>query len=152
MSDLPDDLSSGGTHSGNEAPTETNQTVRCPEGPDPRTNTAEPASALYQLVRPSSEDRLQIRVHPPRAQVFADDETEELGQYRTVDALREALNDVPVDGWTGVFEEAEADRVLTDDVSADHPWIGQPRYETITLFAAEEDAAAYAEASASTRT
>jgi len=145
MSDSPDDLTAVGRYHGNQPPPETSQTVRCPEGPDPVAESAQAASALYQLVRTPSEGSLQVRVHPPRAQVSADDEREEMGQFRTVDALRDALAEASVEGWTGVFYDAEAERVLTDEVSPDHAWIGQPRYQTITLFPDPETAAAYAE-------
>jgi len=149
MSDLPNDLTSVGAHEGNSPPTNTSQTVRCPQGPDPSSEAAQPSSALYQLLRPASAGQLQIRVHPPRAQIAAPaDDTEEIGQYRTVEALRTALAEASVEEWTGVFEDAEAGRVITDAVTSDHPWIGQPRYETVTLFAEADAATAYAESTA----
>ena len=146
MTDIPDDLTSVGSHHGNEPPTETGQEVRSPSGPDPDSTPADPAPALFQLVRSSDPDRVQIRLHSPRADVPApEDGPEELGQYRTVEALREALSDAAMDGYTAVFEDAEADRVLTDtDVTPDHAWIGQPRYETITFFADADAADEYA--------
>jgi hypothetical protein len=143
MADVPDDLSSVGTHHGNEPPTETGQEVRSPDGPDPSTKPATPAQALFQIVRLSAEDYLQIRVHSPRAEVSPpnDEDMEEVGQYRSVDALRDALADLPIDGRTAIFEDATANTVLTEkDVSPDHDWIGQPRYERIT-FVADDDAA-----------
>lgn len=140
MSDVPDDLTSIGRHRGNEPPTETGQEVRSPSGPEPDAKPADPSRALFQVVRAS--DRLQIRVHSPRAQVPAPEEDlSEVGQYRTADALRSALEEVEIDGWTAVFEDAQTGKVLTDpDATADHAWIGNPRYETITFFA-DEDAA-----------
>lgn len=142
MNDVPDDLTSVGSHRGNEAPTETGQEVRSPEGPDPNANPATPAPALFQLVRNTAADRLQIRVYPARAEIEApeSDETEEIGQYRSVDELRTALSDASVDDRIAIFEDAEADTALTDAaVEADHPWIGQPRYERIT-FVVDESA------------
>jgi len=147
MSDVPDDLSSVGAHRGPDPPTETSQTVRSPEGPDASTSTARPASALFQLVRDPEDNRYQIRVHSPRAQISeSEDTTEEVGRYRTVESLRHALADASVAGWIGVFEDAEADGVLTDEVTANHPWIGRPRYTTITLFEEADAASTYAEA------
>ncbi len=143
MADVPDDLSSVGTHHGNDPPTETGQEVRSPDGPDPSTKPATPAQALFQLVRRSAADHLQIRVHSPRAEVSPpdDEDVEEIGQYRSVEALRDALADLPIDGRTAIFEDATANAALTEnDVSPDHAWIGQPRYERIT-FVADEDAA-----------
>jgi hypothetical protein len=140
MDDIPDDLTSIGSHHGNDPPTETGQEVRSPEGPDPDSSPATPAPALFQLVRHTTPDWVQIRVHSARAQVAPPeaDDLEELGQYRSVQKLRDALRDASIDGHTAVFEDAEAETVLTDaDVSADHAWIGQPRYERIT-FAADE--------------
>lgn len=144
MSDVPDDLTSVGRHRGHQPPEETGQTVSSPDGPDPSAGLARRTPALFQLLRPA-ENRLQIRAHPPRAQVSAPDDADEVGRYRSAEALHDALASEGVAGWTGVFEDVEADRVLTDDVTADHAWIGQPRYPTITLFADAEDAASYAE-------
>lgn len=136
MDDLPDDLTSVGRHHGNEPPTETGQEVRSPEGPDPDSTQATPAPALFQVIRDSSADRIQVRVHSARTESppSDDEDVEELGQYRSVDALREALAEAPIEGRTAIFEDAEADTVLTEtDVSADHPWIGQARYKRITF-------------------
>ena len=45
---------------------------------------------------------------------------------------------------TAVFEDTEADRVLTDsNVTPDHAWIGRPRFETITFFVDEGAADEY---------
>jgi len=143
MTDLPDDLTAVGRHRGNDAPTETGKEVRCPEGPPPDATPATPATALFQVVRRPDPDRIQIRIHSARAQISAPEheETEEIGQYRSVDDLRAGLADVSIEGRTAVFEDAEADTVLTDtDVSPDHAWIGQPRYERIT-FVEDEGAA-----------
>jgi hypothetical protein len=141
MTDVPDDLTDVGRHRGNDPPTDTGQEVRSPSGPDPDSTPADPAPALFQVVRAADPDRVQVRVHSPRADVPPpEDGPDELGQYRTVEALREALADAAIEGYTAVFEDAAADKVLTDaDVTPDHAWIGQPRYETITFFA---DAAA----------
>jgi len=146
MTDIPDDLTSVGSHHGNEPPTETGQEVRSPSGPDPDSTPADPAPALFQLVRGRDPDRVQIRVHSPRADVPApEDGPEELGQYRTVEALREALSNAAMNGCAAVFDDAEADRVLTDtDVTPGHAWIGQTRYETITFFADADAADEYA--------
>lgn len=146
MTDVPDDLTSVGRHHGNEPPTDTGQEVRSPSGPDPDSTPADPAPALFQLVRATNPDRVQIRVHSPRADVPApEDGPDELGQYRTVEALRAALTDAEIDGHTAVFEDAAAEKVLTDaDVTADHAWIGQPRYETITFFPDADAAKEYA--------
>jgi hypothetical protein len=140
MTDVPDDLTSVGRHHGNEPPTETGQEVRSPEGPDPDSKPATPAPALFQLVRQADVDRVQIRVHSARAQISPPEaeDTEELGQYRSVDDLRAALADVGLEGRTAIFEDAESETVLTDaDVTPDHPWIGQPRYERITFVSDE---------------
>ena len=146
MTDVPDDLTSVGRHRGNEPPTETGQEVRSPEGPDPETTPADPAPALFQVVRASDPDRVQVRVHSPRAEVPApEEEFDEIGQYRTVDGLRDALTEAAIDGYWAVFEDAEADRVLTDaKVTPDHAWIGRPRFETTSFFADEDAADAYA--------
>jgi len=146
MPDVPDDLTSVGTDRGNDPPTETGQEVRSPDGPDPTTKPAAPSQALFQLLHDSATDRIQIRIHSPRAQVSApnDEDTEELGQYRSVDALRDALSDLSIDGRTAIFEDASAGTVLTqNDVSPDHAWIGQPRYERVTFVPTEDDADDY---------
>lgn len=146
MADIPEDLTSIGTHRGNQPPTKTGQTVRSPDGPDPRDKPAEASPALYQLVRSPEEDRLQIRTHSPRAVVPEPDDGEEVGQYRTVQALREALDELSLEGWTAVFEDTEANRALVEpDVHSDHAWIGQPRYPTITFFEDDEAANQFAE-------
>lgn len=145
MADIPEDLTSVGTHLGNQPPNESGQTVRSPEGPDPSDEPAQPSPALFQLVR-LSENRLQVRSHSPRAVVSEPDDVEEIGQYRTVEALQQALADVSVEGWAAVFEEREANRVLVDtDIRPDHAWIGKPRYPTITFFEDEEEATSFAE-------
>lgn len=145
MTDVPDDLTSVGRHRGNDPPTETGQEVRSPDGPDPETKSAEPTPALFQVLRTADPDRVQVRAHSPRADVPSpEDDTEELGRPRTVDALRDALKNAEIDGSTAVFEDAEADRVLTDtSVTPDHAWIGRPRFETITFFADEDAASEY---------
>lgn len=143
MNDLPDDLPSVGTHRGNEPPTETGQEVRSPMGPEPHSTPATPSTALFQLVRNTENGHIQIRVHPARAEVTApeDERTTEIGQYRSVDSLRIALDETGIAGTTAIFEDAEAENVLTDtDVAPTHPWIGQPRYERIT-FVPDEGAA-----------
>ncbi len=144
MADLPDDLPAVGRHRGNDPKPDTGQEVRSPEGPDPESNPASPAPALFQLVRGPDHDRLQIRVHSARTEdpPSPEEDVEELGQYRSVEALREALRDESIDGRTAVFEDADTETVLTDDdVTPDHAWIGQPRYERIT-FVTDEDAVA----------
>ncbi|PQJ33585.1 hypothetical protein BSZ35_02310 [Salinibacter sp. 10B] len=136
MDDLPDDLTSVGSHHGNQPPTETGQEVRSPSGPDPDSTPASPTPALFQLVRETDANRIQVRVHSARAQVSSPEaETiEEVGQYRTVDELRTALREAPIEGRIAIFEDAKTETVLTDDdATADHPWIGQPRYERITF-------------------
>lgn len=145
MSDVPDDLTSVGRHHGNDPPTETGQEVRSPEGPDPESDPADPAPALFQLLRDSDTDRIQIRVHSPRAEVPSPEEgPDELGQYRTVNALRDALDEASIGGRTAVFEDAQTGKMLTDsDVSSDHAWIGQPRYEVVTFFPDQESANEY---------
>jgi hypothetical protein len=145
MTDVPDDLTSVGRHRGNEPPTETGQEVRSPEGPDPETTPADPSPALFQVLRASDPNLVQIRVHSPRAEVPApEEEVDEIGQYRTVDGLRDALTEAEIDSDWAVFVDAEANRVLTDaNVTPDHAWIGRPRFETITFFADEDAAAEY---------
>lgn len=146
MSELPDDLPSVGTHRGNQPPEETGQTVSSPEGPDPHAEAAQPADALFQLLSDASTDRLQIRVHSARTHVEppAEDEMDEVGQYRTVQALREALDEIGLSGWTGVFENPDAGRVLTDEVAPTHSWIGADEYPTITFFPDADAASEYA--------
>lgn len=147
MADIPDDLTDVGAHHGNQPPPETGQTVRSPSGPDPSGTSAQPSPALFQVVRVPSENRLTVRAHSPRAEVSAPEEGKEVGRFRTVDALREALADVGVDGRAAVFEDAEVNRVLVEtNVTAGHPWIGQPRYPTITFFDTAEEAEAFADA------
>jgi hypothetical protein len=147
MDDLPDDLTSVGRHHGNEPPTETGQEVRSPDGPDPDSSPAAPAPALFQLLRDTDRARLQVRVHTARTEdppVPEAEGIEEVGQYRSVDALRAALEEAGLDGAPAVFEDAEAETVLAEDaVTADHAWIGQPRYERITVFADEGDRSDY---------
>lgn len=146
MSDIPEDLTDVGTHHGNQPPPDTGQTVRSPEGPDPNAGTAQPSPALFQVIRGPSEDRLTVRTHSARAEMSPPDEGEELDQYRTVDGLQSALSEADIEGWSAVFEDTEADRVLVEtDVTAEHAWIGQPRYSTIHFFANAEDAATVAE-------
>lgn len=140
MDDLPDDLPSVGSHHGNQPPTDTGQEVRSPSGPAPDSMPASRAPALFQVVRDAAQDRLQIRVHSARAHVSPPEaeDLEEIGQYRSVDDLRTALHDLSIEDRTAIFEDAETDKVMTDaEVSADHPWIGQPRYERITLVSDE---------------
>lgn len=145
MSDIPDDLPSVGSHQGNQPPDETGQTVSSPEGPDPSASDAQPAETLFQLIDAASEGRLEIRTHPPRAQAAPPEgEAEEIGQYRTVEALRAALSEASIDGWTGVFKNPTADRVLTDDVTPDHAWIGASEYDTIVLFSDADAASDFA--------
>ncbi len=145
MVDIPDDLTDVGVHHGNQPPPDTGQTVRSPTGPDPGANEARSSPALFQVVRTPSKDRLAVHAHSARAEVAAPDEGEEVGQYRTVAALRDALTDEGIEGWAAVFEDAEADRVLVEtNVTADHAWIGQSRYPTITLFESAEEARAFA--------
>jgi hypothetical protein len=148
MTDIPDDLPSVGRHHGNDPPTDTGQEVRSPSGPDPDSTPADPAPALFQLVRDSDPDRVQIRVHSPRADVPPpEDGPEELGQFRTVESLREALAEADVDGSTAVFEDVKAGTVRTDtDVDPSHAWIGQPRHAPITFFADAEAADEYVSA------
>lgn len=146
MDDLPDDLTSVGSHQGNQPPTETGQEVRSPAGPDPDAKPASPAPALFQLLKDTANNRIQIRVHSARAEISppAEEEVTEMGQYRSVEQLRDALHEASIEGRTAIFEDAEADKVLTDaDVSATHPWIGQPRYERITFVADEAAVSEY---------
>lgn len=145
MTDIPDDLTDVGTHHGNEPPPETGQTVRSPEGPDPSASEARSSAALFQLVRFPSEHRLTVHAHSARAEVSPPDEGEEVGKYRTDTALREALADENIDGMVAVFEDAETDRMLMEaDVTADHAWIGQPHYPTISFFESADEAESFA--------
>ena len=147
MTDIPDDLTNVGAHHGNQPPPETGQTVRSPTGPDPGATEARRSPALFQVVRAADEGRLTVQAHSARAKVPAPDEGTEVGRYRTGTALREALTDEGIEGGTAVFKDAEANRVLVEtDVTADHAWIGQPRYPTITFFDSAEEARAFADA------
>ena len=145
MTDVPEDLTTVGRHHGNDPPTDTGQEVRSPQGPDPETLAAESTPALFQVVRTADPDRVQIRGHSPRAEISSPEEgVEEIGQYPTVNALRDALTETGIEGRTAVFEDTEADRVLTDSsVTPDHAWIGRPRFETITFFVDEGAADEY---------
>lgn len=146
MNDIPEDLTTVGTHRGNDPPPDTGQTVRSPEGPNPSAGTAQPSPALFQVIRAPSDDQLTVRAHSARAEVSPPDDGEELGRYQTVDALRSTLAEADIEGWSAVFEDDDADRVLVEtDVTADHAWIGQPRYSTITFFADAKDATTFAE-------
>lgn len=147
MTDIPDDLSDVGAHQGNPPPSETGQTVRSPEGPDPAASEAQPSPALFQVVRSPDDDRITVRAHSPRAEVDAPDAGDEMGRYRTPEELRTALaSHDRGEGAVAVFVDAEADRVLVvEEVTADHAWIGQPRYPTVALFASHDAAEAYAE-------
>jgi hypothetical protein len=147
MSDLPDDLTDVGVHRGNQPPTETGQTVRSPEGPDPGASDAQPSPALFQIVRPSTEPRFVVRAHSARAEVEEPEEGDEVGRYRTIDALRETLSEIGIADTVAVFEDVEANRVLVDaDLTAEHAWIGQPRYPSIAVFETRDEAEAFAEA------
>ena len=148
MADIPEDLTNVGAHHGNDPPPETGQTVRSPEGPNPSASAARPSPALFQLVRSPSENRLTVHAHSARAEVSdPEDGEEEVGQYRTVEALREALADEHIDEMVVVFEDAEANRMLVEsDVTADHAWIGQPRYRRIGFFESAEEAESFAAA------
>jgi len=142
---LPRDLTTVGSHQGNQPPEETGQTVSSPEGPDPSGTTARPAPALFQVVRAPDAERIEIQAHSARAEVAAPDDGTEIGQFRAAEPLRDALADVGVEGWTGVFQDDEAERVWTDDVTAHHSWIGHPRYSTVVLFADADAATEYAD-------
>lgn len=149
MSDIPDDLTAIGTHHGNEPPPDTGQSVRSPEGPDPGSEPVKISDALFQLIRDPDypNGRLEVRTYTARAVVSEPDEGEEVGQYRTVEALREVLGDVSIEGTTAVFEDAEAGRFLVDpEVRPDHAWIGQARYPRITFFADQEAATQFVKA------
>lgn len=147
MADIPDDLTDVGAHRGNEPPPETGQTVRSPKGPDPGAGAAQPSSALFQLVREPSENRLTVSTHSARAELSDPEKGEEVGRYRTEEALRAALADEGIEGGAAVFEDPEANRVLVEaDVAADHAWIGQPRYPVVTFFETTEEAEAFADA------
>jgi len=147
MADIPDDLTDVGVHHGNQPPPDTGQTVRSPTGPDPDATEAQPSPALFQLVRADAENRLTVHAHSARAKVSAPEAGTEVGQYRTVDALCDALEEEDVEGWAAVFEDVEADRVLVEtNVTAQHAWIGQPRYSMITFFGTSEAATDFADA------
>lgn len=148
MADIPDDLTDVGTHHGKDAPTETGQTVRAPEGPDPEAEEAQTTKALFRVVCTPSGDRISVELHSPRAALSAPEEGDEIGQYRTVDALRKALAEAGIDGWTAVFEDPDASApIVASDVTTDHTWIGQGNYRRITFFADPEAARTFAQAS-----
>jgi len=144
MSNLPDDLTDVGVHRGNQPPTETGQTVRSPEGPDPRGSDARPSPALFQLVQSSTEPHLTVHAHSARAEVQGPEEGEEVGTYRTPDALRGALSERRIADTVAVFEDADRALVVTD-VTPEHAWIGQPRYPTIAFFETRDDAESFAD-------
>jgi hypothetical protein len=147
MANIPDDLTDVGVHHGNQPPPDTGQTVRSPTGPDPDATEAQPSPALFQLVRADAENRLTVHAHSARAEVSAPEAGTEVGRYRTADALRDALKEEDVEGWAAVFEDVKADRALVETtVTAQHAWIGQPRYSTITFFETPEAATDFADA------
>jgi hypothetical protein len=87
-----------------------------------------------------------VRAHSARAEVEEPENGGELGQYRTTDALRDALSEAGIGDAVAVFEDAEANRVLVDaDVTAEHAWIGQLRYSTIVFFETRDEAEAFAD-------
>ena len=145
MVDLPDDLPDVGAHRGDNPPEETGQTVRSPRGPDPSTSRARPAEALFQVIRDPAHGRLAVRAHPPRAEATAPETGDEVGQFRTAEALRDALADVGLEEWVAVFEDAQADRMhVDDDVTAHHAWLGRARYSAVVFFETIEEARSFA--------
>lgn len=150
MTDVPDDLTTEGTHRGNEPPEDTGRTVRSPEGPDPSTGSAQETPALFQVMRAADDaDRsgFRIRTHPPRRVVEdADDGYEEVAQVHTPDSLREVLGDLPEGPYHVVFEVHDDGEVYVEhDAALDHPWLFKPRYDLATLFPTADAASAYAE-------
>jgi hypothetical protein len=147
MVDLPDDLPDVGAHRGKNPPEETGQTVRSPEGPDPSASRARSIEALFQVIRGPAHGRLVIRAHPARAEATAPETGDEVGQFRTAAALRDALADVGLEEWVAVFEDAQADRMhVDDDVTAHHAWLGRARYSTVAFFETIEEARSFADA------
>jgi len=115
----------------------TDWATRVEEEPSENYVEEEPQTAGRDAPEGAIEEVPPVSQPPPTPD---DADVEEIGQYRSVDALRAALADESIDGTIAVFEDAESETVLTDDdVTPDHAWIGQPRYERITFVADEGD-------------
>lgn len=153
MSDVPDDLTTEGTHRGGDPPEDTGRTVRAPDGPDDGAKDARTTPARFQLMKHKDALRYRVRAFPPRTVVSdADDGYTEVDQFTHPDDLREALVDLPDATFTIVFEDPDADAPFVErTTSATHPWLGKPQYDVATLFTDPEAAQAYAERGGSDR-
>lgn len=144
MTDVPDDLTSEGTHRGNEPPADTGRTVRSPEGPDPGSGSANEAPALFQLMTEVEGDSVRVRIHPPRRMVdTADEGYEELAQVYTPDDLRKAVEELPADEYHIVYEAPDRSEVRTETARLDNASLYKPTYDLATLFQSSEAASEY---------
>lgn len=145
--EVPSDLTTEGSHRGNDPPTETGRTVRSPTGPDPASGSAQVTPALFQVMRATDGETVRIRVHPPRRVVEeADDGYSEVAQLRTPDALRETLDSLDSGDGHAVFEVHDSGEVYVEhETSLDHPWLTKPEYDVATFFRSAEAAAEYAD-------
>lgn len=152
MTDVPDDLTSEGTHRGNEPPSDTGRTVRSPEGPDPGSGSAKEAPALFQVMKAADGEPIRVRLHPPRRMVgTTDDGYEEIAQVYTPEDLRKALEDqaadqdAAVDDYHIVYESHDPAEVRTESAHLDDAALYRPTYDVATLFRSSEDASTYAD-------
>ncbi len=144
MTEIPDDLTSEGTHRGNAPPNDTGRTVRSPEGPDPGSGSAHEAAALFQLMTQVEGDTARIRLHPPRRMVdSADEGYEEIAQVYTPDDLREAVEELPADEYHIVYEAPDRHEICTETARLDDAGLYRPTYELATLFPSSEAASDY---------
>jgi len=144
--EIPRDLTTEGSHRGNDPPTDTGRTVRSPTGPDPASGSAHVTPALFQVMQATDGETVRIRVHPPRRVVEdADDGYTEVAQRRTPDALRETLDAMAAASYHAVFEVHDTGEICVEqETSLDHPWVTKPEYDVATFFRSADAATDYA--------
>lgn len=124
----------------------TTTSVRAQPAPD-ATRPSGPASATYQLLHHEEEGQYRLRAWKPDAEITATGGYAELKRYTTQKELTAGLEELPDEPRFIVLENTETGEVyfgrennLSDD------WMEGGRFDQVTLFGDETEAAAYAEA------
>ena len=138
------DLTTQGTHRGDDSELESGMEVRAPQPPDPN-DTGTTSTSTYQLLYSETAGHYRMQawtgeVGTPAAGY------EEVGRYTTDAEMAEAFTTLPEASHFVVFEHTESGEVFFDhENNLSDNWTDGGRFDRLTIFDTEEEAAAYAE-------
>ena len=141
-----EDIPTQGKHRGDASKLESGMNVRAPKPPDPAQTSNKPVHRTHQFMHDEKKGLYRFRLWTTEAIDEPPEGYRELGRYRA-DDLDEAFKKLPDEPRYVVFENTETGEVFYDsERNLSGSWTEEGRFDQVTVFEEEPDAAAYAAA------